>query len=83
MNSEDRKFYIDISEKLGRLQEGVANIWNLTEKQEQHLEKLNDSVAQNTKRSISSKIAVAYIKWVIGGVSLIIIGVVLKIMGVY
>ena len=83
MNSEDRKFYIDISEKLGRLQEGVANIWNLTEKQEQHLERLNNNVAKNSERGCTNQTAIKYIKWVIGGIALITIGGVLKLVGVY
>jgi len=62
MNNSDRTILTDIAEKLGRIDEKASNIYTLTEKQERHLSKLNDSVAKNTL-----EIAVMKEKLTLGG----------------
>ena len=80
MNEQER------DELLIRLDERTCNIYKLTEQQEEHLKKLNNSVAENTKGVISNKSTIAMLKWIITGAFTIIggaIAIVLKVLGVY
>lgn len=47
---------------LSRLDERTANIWRVTEAQEKHLVKLNDSILKHAVQISSSKTS---IKWII------------------
>uniref|UniRef100_A0A6M3IXP3 Uncharacterized protein n=1 Tax=viral metagenome TaxID=1070528 RepID=A0A6M3IXP3_9ZZZZ len=48
MNEQDRKLWREQWELLARLEERTANIYHLTEKQEEHLRELNGAVSENT-----------------------------------
>ena len=52
---------IERDELLIRLDERTANIYHLTEKQEQHLSDLNDSIARHGKQIVSNS---TNIKWI-------------------
>jgi len=58
MNGDERERLIDIATTLGRIDEKVNNIYTLTEKQERHLEKLNNNVGKNARD-------IAVLKWTV------------------
>ena len=69
-----------------RLDERTQNIWNLTEKQEAHLSKINDAIAEHTTSIAVNKNSIR-LQWkIFGGTFTIIsaaIALVLKLLGVY
>lgn len=71
MNNQDRKLFSDVNEKLGRIDERTNNIYRLTEKQESHLEKLNASVAENSKGVAVNKTRIKMILWILGASGLL------------
>lgn len=50
--SERDALLVGISEDVGRLKEGTANIWRSTEAQEKHLAQINDHVADHARRLV-------------------------------
>ncbi len=66
MNDEDRKLINGMLRTLGGIEESTRNIYHLTEKQERHLAKLNDSVAGNSKAVAVNGTRIKMLMWVIG-----------------
>ena len=52
----------DLKEGFGRVDERTRTIWTLTEKQERHLSKINDSMLKHAVQISSNKTS---IKWII------------------
>lgn len=62
----------ELNKQFGRVDERTANIWTLTEKQESHLAKLNDSMLKHAVQISSNKTSIRWIIRIASG--LIIIG---------
>ena len=60
-------------ELLGRLDERSRNTWQSVKKIEEHLERLNDTVAENSTGIAVNRSGVKRIYWIIGGIILLLI----------
>lgn len=62
----------ELNKQFGRIDERTRNIWTLTEKQEGHLSKLNDSMMKHAAQISSNRTSIRWIIRIASG--LIIIG---------
>ncbi len=56
----------ELKEGFGRVDERTSNIWTLTERQEKHLVKLNDSITRHAVQLSSNKTSIGRLWWLIG-----------------
>ena len=55
----------ELNGQIARIDERTRNIWVLTEKQEAHLSKLNGSILELWKQTVSNKTSIFWIKLVL------------------
>lgn len=56
----------ELNKQFARVDERTRNIWTLTEKQEGHLAKLNDSILKHAIQISSNRTSVGRLWWLIG-----------------
>ena len=61
----------ELNRQVARIDERTQNIYHLTEKQENHLSKLNGSILDLAKQTASNKTAIFWVKLILIGSGLV------------
>lgn len=74
--AERDNLLIELKETFGRIDERTQNIYSLTEKQEAHLSKLNESMLKHAVQISTNKGSIKWIRMLLIAVGLLIIGII-------
>lgn len=76
LTKDEKALLQDVAESMARLDERSINIYTLTEKQERHLEKLNNHVAECQRDSASHSSSIKWIKLVLWAIVVVIVALI-------